>query len=297
MALLHRIVGLLPVIFGFLLLVTSCDKFESDIEVPSYIRIDSIGLTTEYDIQGTASHNITDVWLIVNNKFIGTFELPAIIPVLEEGPQKVEIRAGIKQNGIAGTRIPYPFYQPVVIDQVALYPDSVVKVDATVEYYENTEFAWMEDFESAGEIKSIVETNKSDTVIKKTEQPGEVFQGKYSGLISLTEEKNIYEAAMKDEVDLPRLGRPVYLEVNYKINNIVTFGLFSQFNSEIIQDPILNINQTDKWKKIYINLTPTINRHSTAIDYKVFIGSVLQTDVSQAEILIDNIKLVHGKYN
>lgn len=296
MALLRRIVGLLSVVVGFVLITISCDKFESDIEVPSYIRIDSVGLTTEYDVQGTASHNITDAWLIVNNKLIGTFELPAIIPVLEEGPQKVEVRAGVKQNGISGTRIPYPFYKPFVVEDFMLYPDSVVKIDVTVEYYDETFFAWMEDFEKAGEIKSIEQTAKSDTAIKKTDAPGIVFQGKYSGLISLTEEKDLYEGAMRDAVELPTLGRPVYMELNYKINNITTVGLFSQMSSQIVQDPILNINSTDTWKKIYINLTPTINRNSTAFDYKVFIGSVLQSDLSGAEILIDNIKLVHFKY-
>lgn len=272
----------------------SCDKFDSDQEVPSYIQIDSIGVVTEYDIQGTASHNISDAWVIVNGKLIGAFELPALVPVLESGLATVKVMAGIMQNGITATRIDYPFYAPIIKENFRLAPDSISLINGNVTYYQNTDFVWMEDFE--GNL-TLIKTSKSDTAIKRTSDPAEVFEGKYSGKISLSELKPYYQGAMLDAVNLPRLNSPIYLEINYKLDNLITVGLFSQGLGEIREDPILNVNKSTNWKKLYINLTPVVNRNTTALDFKVFIESTLGSELSNAEMYIDNIKLIHRKTN
>ncbi len=271
-------------------LFIACDESDSDQEVPAFIRIDSIGLKTEYDVQGTASHNITDAWVYVDDQSIGVFELPAIVPVLAEGRHKVEIRAGIKQNGIAATRVAYPFYKPITKNDFLLTPDSISVLNEKTEYYGNTVFAWMEDFENYNNI-SIEKTTKSDTAITQTTE--NAFQGKYSGKISLGIEKPFYEGAIKNAVVLPGLYKPVFVELNYKIENILTLGLITQTMTSIIQNPILNINKTDRWKKIYINYTPAVNRNSSAIDFKVLLGSNLVSGLNEATILIDNIKLLY----
>lgn len=274
----------------FSILLLSCEKFDSSQEVPAYIKIDEIGVVTEYDIQGTSSHNITDAWLIVNGQLVGAYELPALIPVLDEGLCKVEIYAGIMQNGIAATRVPYPFYEPLVIKGLMLTPDSITVIDGNVRYYDNTVFAWMEDFE--GNLR-IAETSKSDTVIERISDPSEVFEGDFSGKIALTSTRNYYQGAMKEGVQLPRLNTPVYIEVNYKLENVTTFGLFSISIGAILEEPVLNINKSDIWKKIYINLTPIVNRNTSAIDFKIFIESALGLSLSDADMYLDNIKLVH----
>lgn len=272
-----------------LLLFNRCERFEFDQEVPAYIRIDTIGLTTEYDIQGTASHSITDVWIVVNDRLIGAFELPAVIPVLDEGICNVEVMAGIKQNGIASTRVPYPFYKPYE-EQVRLTPDSITEINGNVTYYDNTFFAWMEDFESN---LTIVENNSSDTVIERTSIASEVFQGDFSGRITITDLKYFYLGYMKNEVDLPKLNSPVFLEMNYKIENILVVGLYSQITGSVLQEPVLNVNTNDIWKKIYINFTPIVNRNASAYNFKVYFESTFGADSDQKIILLDNIKLVH----
>jgi len=143
-------------VFMAMLMLASCDKFEGDQEVPAYIQIDSIGCTTEYDVEGTASHNIVDAWVWVDDQLIGAFELPAMVPVLMQGSHEVVVRAGIKNNGISNTRVPYPFYSSILRENFMLAPDSISVLNASVGYFDNTVFAWMEDFESP--IISIEET-------------------------------------------------------------------------------------------------------------------------------------------
>jgi len=274
----------------FMVVFQGCDEFESDQEVPAYIKINSLGLVTEYDVEGTASHNITDAWVIVNERLIGAFELPAMVPVLANGLCNVEILAGIKQNGVSSTRIPYPFYAPLVVENVRLTPDSITTIAGNVSYYANTEFAWKEDFESN---LTIEEQSQSDTAIIRTSEISDVFQGNYSGRITLTALENFYLGYMKDAAQLPKLNSPVYLEMNYKIEEMLVIGMYSQVTGSILKEDVLVLNTTDTWKKIYINFTPLVNRYSGSYDFKVFLESTLSTGSDQAVILLDNIKLVH----
>ncbi|MES2398217.1 MAG: hypothetical protein V4549_19535, partial [Bacteroidota bacterium] len=89
----------------------SCELYNPAEPIPAYIRIDKIDLAT-IPGQGTDSHKITDAWVYIDEQLIGCFELPATFPVLYEGSHQVKIAPGIKVNGIAATRSPYPFFNP-----------------------------------------------------------------------------------------------------------------------------------------------------------------------------------------
>ena len=96
--------------------LSSCEIYNPSEDEPSYIHIDSISLTTDYTAYGTASHKITDAWVYVDNELIGAFELPANVPVLKSGVHNINIRPGIKLNGIAATRSYYPFFNPCIFN-------------------------------------------------------------------------------------------------------------------------------------------------------------------------------------
>ncbi len=309
----------LPVLlFISILLVfisASCQKFEGDQTVPAYIRIDSISIYTDYEEQGAPTHNITDAWVYINNEPIGAYELPAVFPVLAKGLTEVRVDPGIKLNGIAALRSPYPFYKPVIQDvelvegeEVNLNTDTLftgngfVPYTMATTYYENLEFVWMEDFEDPS--LSLDSTSKSLTDIGRTEPANspEAFlapYSKYSGLMQLSEEKYLIDVATnvgnEDGFDLPRGGQYVFLEFDYKNNNYFAAGFYANEFSQIIQHPVLNMNPTSEWKKIYVNLTPGVSSQVNAIDFNIFFGAVKESIVDEPRILIDNIKLIHRK--
>ena len=84
---------------------SGCEVFNPDGEVPSYIAVDEIRVEIDDPSQGTASHSITDCWLYVNDKLIGTFEVPFKVPVLNSGENNVYIEPGIKSGGASSYRI------------------------------------------------------------------------------------------------------------------------------------------------------------------------------------------------
>ncbi len=283
----------LPAFFVVFLLI-SCDPNDEE-GIPSYIQIGQIDLVT-LPGQGTASHNITDAWVYIDDKLIGAFELPVTFPVLKSGEQEVVIYAGIKINGISATRAPYPFYDPFVAN-VALSRGIITKIEnVQVSYGSNTTFSWMENFNSGA--VSIDTTSASETRLLKISDPEMVFShpgehNPFSAMASITGDKLRFECATINNYDLPKGGRPVFLEMNYKNDYNLTVGLMIVLQGQPIQHPILVLNPSTEWNKIYINLTHTISNFYQSDDFRVFLGFVKSPDTETATIYLDHFKLVH----
>ncbi len=280
--------------------LSSCYKFEGDQTIPSYLNIDSVSLRTYYPEQGTNSHAIKDVWVYVNDVLLGAYELPATLPALWNGEQKLVIKPGIKINGISSTRAPYPFYKPITYDDFLFIPDSVISISApNTEYFANLNFMWMEDFEHPG--LTLTETSASDTIIVRTqpENNPEAFlseESRYSGVIHLTEDARIFSASSINSFPIPKQGSPTLLEVNFKTDNYINVGVIIQESGNYIKIPLVILNHSEDWNKIYINFGPNLSLHPQAIDFRVFFETALENNISSADIYLDNIKLINRPY-
>ena len=283
---------ILITIMGFLY---SCELINPTESLPSYIHIDSISLTTaNHPEYGSSSHKITDAWVYVDDQPIGAFELPATIPVLYSGNHTVIIKPGIKINGIAGTRSIYPFYTTFTSSE-NLKTKAVLVINPTLTYNSYTNFPWMENFEDGG--VSLIKTSVSDTIIKQTSDSSKVFEGHYSGVINLDANKSFFQCETSSSYGLPSGGdNPVFIEMNYKANQVFLVGLYaSNSYGDIQRLEALYINPTSNWNKIYVNLK-TVLEMTTISDptYKVFIEAQYSSTVSTTEILLDNLKLVYN---
>jgi hypothetical protein len=286
---------LIPVIVVALLAMQGCRKFDGDQTVPAYLRIDTIFKQTNYTTYGSTTHNITDAWVYVNDKFIGTFELPATFPVLAKGTNTLEIRPGIKLNGIAATRVYYPFYQPIVIPGFNFVEDSIRSIAPTTHYYETTKMPWIEDFEQVS--ITLERTQRSDTTINKTEPVNSQEallsdNSAFSGVVHLKGDVTRFELATAEYFTLPGQGSPVFLELDYKCDRPFGVGMFVEEFSTITAVPLLIVNSISRWNKIYINLGPNISRFGNTARFKVYVDGTLG-EHEEARFFFDNIKLVH----
>lgn len=273
--------------FCFVIATNSCKLINPEVNIPSYIYIEKIDLSTNYVTEGTSSSKITDAWVYVDDKLIGAYELPAKIPVLAEGDHKISIRAGIKVNGISATRAYYPFYEQY-IQNVNLKAEETDTIKPTVHYFSGSLFHWMEDFENGG--VTLMKYSTSDTIIEKTSNPQYVFEGNYSGVAHITSDKPYLLSATIDSYVLPLGNNPVFLELNYKNNNRFRVGLYANGTQRI---EVLTINPSDTWNKIYVNLTPYVNQYSTASNFKIFIESYKEDEIETPLLLFDNLKLIY----
>lgn len=270
------------------IIFNSCSKDKYEAQIPTYISIDQFTLTTNYATEGTASDNITDAWVFINDDLVGVYELPCNFPVLKEGNVTVKVFAGIKDNGIAGDRKRYLFYEHHE-EQLNLVKGETIKIDPQIVYKSNVTFKWMEDFENAS--LSFLYSIGSDTIFNKVSN--DVKEGAFSGQVYLEPTMDFFEATSVGYPSLPRNGSNVYLEMDFKTNELLHVGLYidgSQYGNVIL-------NTTDTWKKIYINYTDLINEAPSGSDYKIFIGFQESANNpfsnDHPEFHLDNIKLVH----
>jgi len=278
-------------LLSILILFSSCEIINPEEDIPSYINIKSVELKNNPDSFGTGSHKITDAWIYVDDELIGAFELPARVPVLKSGEKKLLIRAGIKLNGIAATRVSYPFFTNYEIP-VDLSEKNVTEIQPVFRYNSTVKLPLNENFESNSLL--FEETSKSDTVLKKTTDPQNVFEGTTSGAIFLDADKPTYEGRSFDMFTLPKGGNPVFVELNYKCNNVFVVGIIAYTSTYEVTKPVIIINPTNGvWNKIYINLTTAVSEEVNAFKFRLLLHSTKADDVSNPEIYLDNIKLIH----
>jgi hypothetical protein len=291
----------LSVIAWICILLTSCDKFEGDQTVPAYLQIDTIKLSVPDPAFGSATSNITDAWVYVDDEPVGCFELPAVIPLLKTGKHEITIGPGIKLSTQSGLRAVYSFYEPVIMQNIRLAIDSVTIVSPVTHYYDNTTFAFIEDFEDGSSVFKM--TSKSDTAIAFVANTQATdFYGAKNGLICLTAEKDIFEGMTNYGetygYEFPSGGKPVFMELDYNSNNSLTIGILIRKTTELIQTSLLVLNPTGgKWKKAYVNFSSIVLDYSSAEYFNFFVGAVIDDGIDTAMIKLDNIKLVHKPLN
>ncbi|MBK7869406.1 MAG: hypothetical protein IPJ74_01375 [Saprospiraceae bacterium] len=280
---------LLPLLF-----LNACDLINPSEEIPAYIYITSFQLNTANN-QGTNSNKITDVWLTVNGNFLGAYTLPALIPILEMGEQEITLEAGIKDNGIAATPEIYPFYQPYKV-KVDLQPNEVDTLRPVISYRPETKFAFIERFEDNGQIFRDLRSGSDINRIQIISEGA--FEGK-SGLIQLDKDNPLVElATVSDYENLTDKGILVYLEVNYKSEATVIFGV-QGYKNGVAGDPVFDPGflPSAGWNKIYFNMSSLV-ASSNYDTYKILLQAILPNNngvftQNNANVWLDNIKLVH----
>lgn len=292
--------GIFSILIFGILSISSCYKFEGDQTIPSYLKIDNISINTYYPEQGSDTYNITDAWVYLDDNLIGVFELPALVPILKRGPQNIDVRAGIKLNGISSTRVPYPFYDKIAFDGFVLHEDSVhVLGNLTTTYQSNIDFGWMEDFEESG--LTLEEISISDTALKRTNPANnpEAYlseNSRYSGVVNISSDKPIWSSTSLNPYPIPKQGSYVLLEIDYKNDNYYNVGLLFKELGQFVKVPLYTINHSEDWNKIYLNLGANITLHPQAEYFKIVIEAGLDTDKSAGTVYLDNIKLLYRPF-
>ena len=288
-----------PIIYAFFALaaslaVASCTKFSGSQTVPAYIHIDRITVdtTTDYSVYGAPTSKITEAWVYVDDQITGSYELPATFPILKKGAHKVSVYGGIKVDGRTGAYSPYPFYKPLVYQNLNLVEDSIINLKPVLNYYshdEGTTVAWLEDFENANTLLPEPESDTGVIRISGNEawsSPSCSVASFFSGKVELPPDSLDFTIATATEFDFYKNMNGVYcmLEMDYCCNDTFFVGVQYFKDYRLTNWPLVKVTPTDKehdkperWNKIYINLGPTMNNNVTASYFKVYMTSDLFT--------------------
>lgn len=275
-------------------LLSACSLFYTrDSGVPAFIHVPEFTLTTNYAEQGTASHNIRDVWVFIDGNVEGVYQLPVTFPILREGNVRMQFSAGILVNGIAATRAVYPFYTQydTTLNLVRGKTDTVFP---SVVYNDQITFGWMEDFESQG--FSLRTTSLSDTgfLLRSALEPNEVFEGVGAMGFAVDERASFFAAETIQLFNFPGGGgRAIFLELNYRNNQPFEVGLqFVESDGQFVDLPIITLAPTgDGWRKQYINFTPYVQGRA-GVRYRVIFRAAKADNVTVGRVFVDNLKLI-----
>lgn len=287
------------------ILLSSCNKTDL---TASYIYIDTTAFSidmanyndefsTGYDqgeLNCIASQKFPDAWIIVNGKDLGTWELPCKIPILAKGNASVQIFPGIKLNGVSTSRPRYPFVDGNT-QTIDLQESKITTVPSIpIKYYSTTAFKIVENFERDynGYFTAEDTNGVNFEHIYDAEDPSNRI-GRISLEDSITE-FNVISSTMKfSDVQY------VFLEMDYccDVENAQIYAgmLINKPTTAVTTDePLVVVNASTQWKKIYINLTQSVLRNhiSDAVGYRVYLSGG-RSDNTPIHYYFDNIKVIY----
>lgn len=290
------VASLLP--FCALISFSSCEIINPAEDTPAYIQINEFTLNPARNASesyGSASHKITDVWVFANGKRIGTFELPAKVPILEKGETKISLLAGVYADGMTTARFPYAFYNQ--LDQtLSLEPGKVTELQPEVTFNPNTLFPLPinEDF-SSSRREFQVTSGPYQVQINTTDLTDFKYANGAVGVV-YANPSTVQPAVLESFTDakLPVNGSAVFLEFDYKSTLDFKVGVLVTRNGVTNRDPnFLNVLRKDSWNKIYLNLTDdATNPNNSGATFKVFF-EVPASSNPKDYFAFDNVRLLH----
>jgi len=274
---------------GLGMTLTTCELINPDEQIPSFLQIDSFQFSSNH---GYPAHKLSDAWVYVDEKLVGVYELPALVPILSEGPTDIRIEAGMRVSGLVGQRSSNPFMRDFV-GTISLVPDSHVVFNPSITYEDSVIFKWRENFDGNGDPTIRLRDGSSG---ETASIPGPHPLSGNALKMSLPAGSDFIECQSITIYNLPAEGKQVILEFSYQSNNRMVLSLYSLTQGGTAQTTILSLNPSPEWNHIYVNLTPTLSS-TTLIGaplHNIIFGFIRDEGVTgEAFFAVDNIKLMH----
>ncbi len=259
----------------------SCNIINPSEPIPTYVRIDS------FEFTGGGLTDIKCVTVYYNGDNIGSFDLPAVIPVVTSGSGgTLQVAPGILVNGRNERPAPYPFYKMAFLS-LPEKPGEIINYTPKTGYYDSVVFTKISDFNSG-----ITQFSKvgGTTTLRVVTDPTLVFEGAGSGAVYLN-------SAADSSIDSTIKSFPIkqgysFLEFDYKTTAPFAIAIKANLGSLYSSSTtyLAGVLPNNKWQKFYLNLSGFTTNYP-ADTYHFFIKAALQ-DQTSGVLLIDNIKLV-----
>ena len=297
------------------LVSVSCNN---DKKIPAFIVINKEDITVLYNSTlgtGSTAHDFSDVWVNVNGTILGCWELPARIPVLEQGSCNIVVKAGIILNGMKSSHSAYSFFK-FFETTVDLEPHSETRLYPVFAYIDNlsSPASSIENFESAG-IR-LTPSSDSQAGIDKIETPNLIYKNPYDSLdvnhySGFTELKDtaFYFDLRSENLELFSDGTyRTFFECNYNIDAkndpsnpeaSVGIGLIAVSSSgNTTHYPVVMLNPSEgQWKKIYVDLSQVVGQNYTARYFVLQITGFRETHEKAVKFYFDNLRIIqHPSY-
>lgn len=277
---------ILLIIFGCLF-TSGCSFFDSVDRAPMFLIAEDVTLETEGD-QGANTHKIRDLSVYVDGFNIGVFNLPADIPILDDDNNtKVQVIAGIRNNGNSALPIEYPFYSIEEFDYS--YEESAnIPFNVNFKYKEGAQFKILETFEGVHQFNANLDDDEDTNLDKNSD----ARSGNFSGKITNNEDHPDFEFGSTFIFNADELfDTQIFLELDYKNTIPFQIGVLGYNDQLGLRDYKIILIESEDWNKIYIDFTDEII--NSQIDEFQLIFRNANAPGEYGSVWLDNIKLVH----
>ncbi len=269
---------------SIIILIASVTACREKIATPHFVHVDSMQVANvDYSAHGSVRKKITDVWAFTDGELIGAYVLPANIPVLSNS-KRIELRAGIEQNGISSVRLQYPFYLGETFN-IDWKEGTYKTINPVVKYRTNTKLLIHEDFEAGTNFE--VKNNSAGLNLLSN---ADKLEGVASGAIYLDTFNKQMDIFIDKELSLPQ-GQPFFIELDYKCSIPFEVDLIGLTNTGTATHFVGGVNAKEKWNKIYFNTENTLES-AKASKYKLNLRAVLPEGFTSGYVYIDNVKIL-----
>lgn len=279
------ILFLIPLLFN-------CAKKQPE---ASWLIIDEWELLANPEVgpndQGVLTHNISEAFVNMDGQLLGTFTLPAKIPIIGHGEHNFIIIPGVKNNGISATKRRYPFLKQYTETKALVRNDSV-KISPKTMYYKDLIFK-IEDFEEPT-IK-FEKSTLSTAQLEKGDSPEYLRWGNFYGEIELNDSDSLISIVSEFAGSMPKQGAEVYLEFDYINTNSALTSVISYGNDTYFDDPFIQVNPQEKpvWKHMYLDLKEIVSTRSSSPFNEISFIINLDEAGTNKFVYLDNIKVIH----
>lgn len=271
-----------------------CSLMDPEQDIPTYLIVPGWEFIPGED-QGTASTNITDLWVYSATDVVGVFPLPAIVPILPQDANgyPVTLLAGIRENGISNSRAPYPFY--TAVDQEVLgEPGARDTLQPEVTLVDDVRLIRIEDFENSNVFGNL----GGGSGLLRLDAEDAVFEGEYAGRIEVDTDAPLSRVrTVEQEFDLNN-GVPAFLELDYRCDQSFALGLYGFRDGIETKHLALVVNPTEElggeieWNKLYVDLAPSITAQGVADHFEVYVECILEAGRESGSVGLDNLRIL-----
>ena len=293
----------------------SCKKFDGDITIPAYLRLDSLAVVQQAagspsTDAGWYTSDIESVQLVAYfagdgaETNLGTFQLPCNVPVLRYGPiDYLRVVPVVKQNGIAQTRIQYPYYTDTTLRGLTLTQGATTYVgqhDAAANrywlpiYYKSLSYIKQLLYEP---FEPLATSIVFDTSIAGVQWIDDDQVGARTGSgylkVSTPAESNNVNFAIKQKFTVSDPTKIIYLEMDYRTDVHLQIGMTSAYTGGGAESTTwaMTLYPRNEWGKIYINLGNVWSQFNHHEEFSV-VFATLNTSGQGGDTYIDNLKII-----
>lgn len=285
----------LRLLLGLTLLLAACAG-PTDDQIPGYLRLEppvvEVPVTGEtLRVEGASR----ELWLFQGGQYVGTFQPPATVPLLDRSRTQLLARMGVWNVQNPAERVMYPFWQFDTLDHAFSAEEEIVWRPRARYFDDSTlTYPFIENFEGSDIGLVYGETSRQDTayLTRQTDGP---YEGRSFGRVHFGDSARVFYMFSAGSFRLP--ARQVWAEVTYRGNRKFGLGLLASTSTEdaLIPAPPGYVPalppQREGWQTIYFNLTSITTAVSATATYRLYLNSI--SDGSDFELDFDHIRLVH----